>query len=535
MQSQRNHEMTTTERADAPAPLPEDKQLTMQELRLLMTLELAPVGIAHVGLQGEWLWVNQRLCAFLGYEREELMRRTFQEVTVPEDLAADLAHVDELLAGAAEMYSMEKRYVRRDGVVVWANLTVSLARAASGEPDYFISVIEDIGERKRLELALSHAERAMAARAQELDATIEAITDGVSVYDTEGHLLRINAAGRALLGSDERPGYFSGDFPRRSQHVAVRDIQDGVVPVAKWPINRVLAGETISSKDAVELAVMTLDGRSRVLSYTGAPIREADGQVAGVVIVYRDMTERRLADRERDQMLSIVAHELRTPLTAMKARSQMLQRRQERGSGVTAEQFEQLGHDVERLERLVKDLNEAARAQQGGVELNLESCDLRGLCQQVAEEQMETTGRVIALDLPRKPLSALIDCSRIEQVLTNLVTNAIKYSPPEAPISVALRRQGSKAHISVRDEGPGIQPDALAHVFERFYRVPGAQVLSGSASGLGLGLYICKSLIERHGGQIGAESKPGRGSTFWFTLPPPTAASAPADGGDAEE
>jgi signal transduction histidine kinase len=213
----------------------------------------------------------------------------------------------------------------------------------------------------------------------------------------------------------------------------------------------------------------------------------------------------------------------------MKARSQMLKRRQERGSGVTAEQFEQLGHDVERLERLVNDLNEAARAQQAGIELNPESCDLRSLCQQVAEEQMETTARVIALDLPRKPLAAVIDCSRIEQVLTNLVTNAIKYSPPEAPISVALRRQGSKAHISVRDEGPGIQPDALAHVFERFYRVPGAQVLSGSASGLGLGLYICKSLIERHGGQIGAESKPGRGSTFWFTLPLPNAESAPSE------
>jgi signal transduction histidine kinase len=183
----------------------------------------------------------------------------------------------------------------------------------------------------------------------------------------------------------------------------------------------------------------------------------------------------------------------------------------------------------------VNDLNEAARAQQGGVELSLESCDLRGLCQQVAEEQMETTGRVIALDLPRKALSAVIDCSRIEQVLTNLVTNANKYSPPEAPISVALRWQGSKAHIAVRDEGPGIPVDALTHVFERFYRVPGAQVLSGSASGLGLGLYICKSLIERHGGQIGAESRSGHGSTFWFTLPLAPAVSARSHSRDGEE
>ena len=490
-----------------------------QDLRFRATLELSPVGIAHVGVDGRWLWVNHKLCDILGYTRDQLERLTFQDITHPEDLAADLTNVRSLLAGDSTSYSMEKRYLRGDGSTVWAHLTVSLVRSASDAPDYFIAVVEDVGDRKQLEADVARAEQAAAAQARELDATIEAIVDGVSVYDAAGNLVRINAAGRALLGVDAAPTYFERSYPDRSTLNDVRDLQNNPTPFQDWPIHRVLRGETISSADAVELAVTTLDGRPCVLSFTGAPIRDAAGLVERAVIVYRDMTDRWQADHEREHMLNTVSHELRTPLTAMKARSQMLHRQYRRGSLVSDDQFEQLSRDVERLERLVNDLNEAARAGQGTVELSLERCDMRTLCQQVVEELTETSERNIALDMPRKPLETEVDCSRIEQVIANLVGNAIKYSPPDAPVAVTLRRRGGNAHLAVRDEGTGISADALPHVFERFYRAPGAQVLSGPTSSLGLGLYICKVLVEQHGGRIGVESKQGRGSTFWFTVP----------------
>ena len=519
MPTHSHHETATPNRSNAEEWRRAEEPRSSHDGQFRATLELAPLGIAHVGLDGQWLWANQKLCDILGYSHDQLARLTFQDVTRPEDLAEELANRHAALEGRISSYAMQKRYIRQDGATIWAHLTVSLARTSAGDPDYFIYVVEDISDRRRLDLAITRAQQADGTQAREFEAIIEAIADGVSIYDAAGRLQRINTAGRALLGSDNIIAYFERAHPSRALDQEAGGAQGNVTPQRDWPLNRVLRGETISSADAVELAATGPDGRARVLSFTGAPIRDANGKITRALIAYRDMTERRLADHERDQMLNIVSHELRTPLTAMKARAQMMRRHQQRGADVTVKQFEQLGHDVERLERLVNDLNEASRTQQGTVELILEQCDLRALCQQVASEQMETTGRVITLDLPRKPLETAVDCSRIEQVLANLVNNAMKYSPPDTPVSITLRRCGGKVKISVRDEGPGIAPDALAHIFERFYRAPDAQVLSGPATSLGLGLYICKTLVEQHGGQIGVESKPGRGSTFWFTLP----------------
>ena len=129
------------------------------------TFEQAAVGIAHVGLDGRWLRVNDRLCAIVGYSREELLRITFQDVTHPDDLEADLEFVRQVLSGELKTYSMEKRYVRRDGSIVWINLTVSLVRGAEGEPRHFISVVEDITERKRAEEALRSSEARLASGA----------------------------------------------------------------------------------------------------------------------------------------------------------------------------------------------------------------------------------------------------------------------------------------------------------------------------------------------------------------------------------
>src|SRR5215216_5448810 len=137
------------------------------EERFRATFEQAAVGISHNSLDGRWLRVNQRLCDIVGYSREELLEKTFQDITHPDDLDADLEKVHQLLAGKIETYSMEKRYVKKDGSIVWVNLTGSLVREPSGDPKYFIAVIEDITERKQAEEALQEvreAERQRIAR-----------------------------------------------------------------------------------------------------------------------------------------------------------------------------------------------------------------------------------------------------------------------------------------------------------------------------------------------------------------------------------
>jgi len=142
-----------------PEALNKDQEALEQRLaRLSLTIEKAPVGIAHVSPGGQWLMVNQQLCKFLGYSPAELMKKTFQDLTYPPDLAEDLAQVDRLLRNEISGYSMEKRYVRKDGKLVWALLTVSLIRNSEGSPEYFISVVQDINLRKRMEADLERSQ-----------------------------------------------------------------------------------------------------------------------------------------------------------------------------------------------------------------------------------------------------------------------------------------------------------------------------------------------------------------------------------------
>src|SRR5579883_356082 len=149
------------------------------------TFEQAAVGMAHVALDGRWLRVNQKLCDILGYSYEELTRQTFQDITYPPDLPEDLALLAKLQAGEINTYALEKRYIRRDGSLIWANLTVSLVSNADGSPDYFISVVEDISQRKQLEEIAT-------TTALQLAGVLDVLPMGVIIADAEGRLIQSN-------------------------------------------------------------------------------------------------------------------------------------------------------------------------------------------------------------------------------------------------------------------------------------------------------------------------------------------------------
>jgi signal transduction histidine kinase len=149
----------------------------------------------------------------------------------------------------------------------------------------------------------------------------------------------------------------------------------------------------------------------------------------------------------------------------------------------------------------------------------MEQCDLGEVCRTAAAEQMDVTEREIILLLPDSPVWANADADRISQVLANLLSNALKYSADDRPVTLSLRRERREVVVSVHDEGAGIPEDLLPHLFDCFYRVPGVQVQSGSGIGLGLGLYISKEIVEQHGGRIWVTGGIGSGSTFSFSLP----------------
>ncbi len=225
------------------------------------------------------------------------------------------------------------------------------------------------------------------------------------------------------------------------------------------------------------------------------------------------------ANQAKDEFMSLASHELRTPLTSMKAFIQLARRQLEEGRTPSLQALLRVERSIVRMEQLVNDLLDVSRIEAGKLIMRLEVCDLTELCRQIVEEQMAATNRTITLIVPNEPVELELDAERVGQVITNLLVNALKYSPSTSPVSLTVTCSEERVLLGVRDAGPGIPAEALPHLFERFYRVPGIEPQSGSGVGLGLGLYLCHEIVARHGGQIWAESTPGSGSTFYVALP----------------
>ncbi len=227
------------------------------------------------------------------------------------------------------------------------------------------------------------------------------------------------------------------------------------------------------------------------------------------------------ANTAKDEFLSIASHELKTPLASLKGMTQLLRRRFERSASPEVANLQRIERSVRRMEVLVNDLLNTSLLETGMFVLQCQRCDLVALCSNVIEEYEMGTGPAWSLtfDAPNESIEVEVDVERIGQVILNLLSNARKYSSAGSPITMTLQRAGDACVLSVRDEGVGIPTERLPHIFERFYRVPGVAVQTGSGIGLGLGLYITRKIVERHGGRIEVQSIPDEGSTFSVTLP----------------
>jgi signal transduction histidine kinase len=236
--------------------------------------------------------------------------------------------------------------------------------------------------------------------------------------------------------------------------------------------------------------------------------------------------------RRMHTFLGIAGHEFRTPVTSIKASVQIAERALrahlddaaptaatrplQRAQSLLIRADQQ----VNRLNRLIEDILDVTRIQEGRLELRIEQGDLVAVVRQAVEAQLLAwPGRGITLDLQDTSVNLSMDADRIEQVVANFLTNALKYSAEDQPVNVRLAVEGRMARVAVRDHGPGLPPAAHTLIWEPFFRVDGHRQLAGSTTGLGLGLHICRTLIERHAGRVGVHSVEGEGCTFWFELP----------------
>ncbi len=240
------------------------------------------------------------------------------------------------------------------------------------------------------------------------------------------------------------------------------------------------------------------------------------------------------ASRRMDEFVGLASHELRTPLTTIKANLQLADRRLRHLAAADAAQDAELARQLTdlrtmlerslaasvRQERLTSDLLDASHIHEGRLALRVAWIDLTDLVRdEVAAVKLSEPERTLSVALPDQPVHVMADHERIAQVLSSYLSNALKYSREDQPVSVSLSRRDDVAWVEVRDQGHGIPPGEQRRIWDRFYRAPGTEHASGSGLGLGVGLYISREIVERHGGQVGVESAPGGGCSFWFTLP----------------
>lgn len=301
-----------------------------------------------------------------------------------------------------------------------------------------------------------------------------------------------------------------------------------------------------------QLVHVRRDGEEVTVESRQVLVRDERGQITAALEINRDISGLERLTRERaevyarelslratkermDEFLGIASHELRTPLTTIKGNIQLAKLRLKHVTRKMEQVGELVGSDLGEVEslldraerqvnvqsRLIRDLLDISRIQADRIELNVEPCDLASVVREAVEDQRSSapTRAVDIIMAEEETLPVIADAERISQVVSNYITNALKYSPAHSPIVVRLERQGMEAHVSVRDEGPGLAPTEQRQIWERFYQAEGVSRQKGFSAGLGLGLYICKAIIEEHHGKVGVESIKGDGSTFWFTLP----------------
>jgi PAS domain S-box-containing protein len=611
--------------------------LRESEARYRALLEHAPVGVVHASLDGRIQYANAAFCRLLGYKPDELEARTWQELTHPEDLAQDVALAGEVRRHETQHYTMQKRYLRKDGSSVWVELFGSFIFDESGVPTQGLAVVLDITERQRAEAALRESQEnlLLTKRAAGLGTYDWDIRTDTLVWDERTHeIWGIEPAGPmkvAAFFSQVHPDDHAStqraidkSFDPEGDHVyaALYRVINRVDGITRWieasghvyfdqgqparmigvvqeVTERVVAQEQLAESEQrfrelannIDQFAWTCDElgkgtwyNDRWYEYTGttledmcgdgwrrvhdpahlprviahlqrcletgtpwedtfplrgkdgsyrwflsraAPIRDAAGKVVRWFGTNTDVTELRNlqqaleeADHRKDEFLAMLAHELRNPVAPISNAAEILSRilaGDDRTKPLTAMIHRQVAH----LSRLLDDLLDVARITQRRIELRKEVVSVSS-CLEVAIETAQPLIREKAHKLAViqnfQPLHVSADKVRLAQCLANVLINSAKYTKPGGEIRVRPYAENGCAVIEIADNGIGIAPDFLPRMFDLFAQ--SERSADRSQGGLGIGLAVCKQLIEMHGGRVHASSAGvDQGTTVVFRLP----------------
>ena len=498
--------------------------LTASQKKFLDTFEHAAAGITHVGLGGELLSVNQTFCQMVGYSEDELRHMTFQDITHTDDVEGDVGLLREALAGLRSKYSLEKRYIHRDGHVVWAQLTVALMRDPQGKPDYFISVVQDISAVKATQEALRTSELLM-QQAQAVGGLLTWEADiATHRFHTFGNLHR-------WLG----------------------------LPSNQFDTDAILALVHPGEHDRVQTewaAAIKGQGSFRGL-YRGRPggkvlwfnvtadfERDEGGRALRALGVAQDASQQKLAELEIQQLNAsleqriqertrelkdayselesysyAVAHDLRSPLRIINGFAQALQEDSTHLNTSSINHLQRIRNASQKMGQLIDGLLQLSQYARGRV--NRHPVNISVIATRLLEE-MAVDDPDRSVDWEVEPgLIVQADPPLIEALLENLLGNAWKYTNKTAEARIRVYCESDdqgRPRYCISDNGAGFDMARADKLFQPFQRLH----MPNEFAGLGVGLATARRIVVRHGGDLTARGEPGKGAHFGFTLPSET-------------
>ncbi|GEM_PF-3769613 len=498
-----------TERLRAEQELMESREQYRQ------LVDLASDIVFRTDINGHFTYVNPVATRIVGYQPEELVGTRFSDIIHPEyRRSTSRFYMRQFLTLQRTSY-LEFPMIRKDGQVRWMGQSVDLNLDEHGRPAGFQAICRDVTERREAQEALAREYQV----AEDARAELRSVLDGAlaaMILIAPDH--RIRATNRVFdqTFAGLTPDDWMGARLDELSSVFDEAFEDGA-RLHRWMLH---ALDAPSESTPLEMQQRVPEQRS--LTVMAGPVTSAQGSWLGQLFVFRDVTQERELERLKEQFVSMISHELRTPLTSIIGYTELLI---EGAAGeLTSEQQRYLSvvlNNSQRQLSLVNDLLDLSRLTEGRLELNLTSVDVVAVARAVVlslRPQWQAQALDVQVEVTGAVPYAHADNLRVNQIITNLVANAIKYTPRQGRITVRCSVEGGQPRVDVTDTGIGMSDEDQSRVFSRFFRSRSA--LAQAAAGTGLGLAITKALVEQQGGEIWFVSQPNVGSTFSFTLDP---------------
>lgn len=440
---------------------------------------------------------NKSAEVLYGHPATDAIGKPLSIVTLPQDIKELFRKIDTIKHNQhVQIYDTIR--LHKDGHLMNLEIALSPVKGPSGKVVGVSTIARNVTDRVK-------AEEALRASEQRFRAIIDQTTAGVCQFDLQGELTLVNRKLCAMLGyaSHELIGksIWELSYPEDVDKDKALYVQSKRVCL---PLN--LESRMVQKNGSILWV-------NRSLSF----ICDERGQAESAITVIIDITERKKLEEYKDEFIGVASHELKTPVTSIKAYAEiLLERLENRAEERIMELARKLKNKIDRLSLLIAELLDTTKVANGKIELHIEPFDLNELIAASIEEVQQLTEKHNLIFHSTKINHVSADKHRIGQVLINLMTNAVKYSPNGGQVVVSAESDDRGVKVSVADEGIGIPEELTSKVFDRFFRVSNAKNV---VQGMGLGLYISSAIIQLHGGIMSVESKPGAGSVFSFTIP----------------